>query len=61
MNMLDLALLRCMKTQQLLACDEFKDGRNTVVYTIDEDGKRQRDRVIPLFESSNMHDVNWHI
>lgn len=40
-NMLDLVFLRCRKTKQLLPCDEFKDGSNTIVYTVDENGKRQ--------------------
>lgn len=56
-NMLDLVLLRCRKTKQLLACDEFKDGRDTVVYSEYDNGKRQGHGLTQFLENSEPHDI----
>ncbi|KAL2320594.1 hypothetical protein Fmac_029563 [Flemingia macrophylla] len=51
-NMLDLVLLGCRKTRQLLACDESKEESNSsVVYEVNEEGERQGDWVIPFLEN----------
>lgn len=49
-NMLNLVLLGCRKTRQLLACDESKEERNDVVCEVDEGSERQGDWVIPFLE-----------
>ncbi|TKY62763.1 ROOT PRIMORDIUM DEFECTIVE 1 protein [Spatholobus suberectus] len=50
-NMLDLVLLGCRKTRQLLACDVSEEESNTVVCEVDEEGERQGDWVIPFLEN----------
>nr|KYP64122.1 hypothetical protein KK1_018711 [Cajanus cajan] len=51
-NMLDLVLLGCRKTRQLVACDESKEeSSSSVVYEVNEEGERQGDWVIPFLEN----------
>ncbi|RDY09203.1 Protein ROOT PRIMORDIUM DEFECTIVE 1, partial [Mucuna pruriens] len=42
-SMLDLVLLGCRKTRQLLTCDESKEKSNAVVCEVNEEGGRQGD------------------
>jgi len=50
-NMLDLVLLGCRKTRQLLACDEGKEESNVVVCEVNAEGERKGDWVIPFLEN----------
>ncbi|KAK4282011.1 hypothetical protein QN277_013440 [Acacia crassicarpa] len=52
-KMLDLVLLRNRKTKQLLACDKFRGGSDNEMCAGNEDGEKELDRVVTLFESSD--------
>ncbi|KAI9093602.1 hypothetical protein K1719_027051 [Acacia pycnantha] len=52
-KMLDLVLLRNRKTKHLLACDKFKGGSDSEMCAGNEDGEREVERVVTLFESSD--------
>ncbi|KAL9331418.1 hypothetical protein ACSQ67_001028 [Phaseolus vulgaris] len=50
-NILDLVLLGCRKTRQLLAGDEAKEESNVVVCEMNEEGEKQGDWVVPFLEN----------